>query len=154
MRLSLSRLAVLAVCIAAAAAAVMPATAGAASGYHMTRPFVDENGDSSRAVGKICTGSKFGKWRWRVTIGSGDLRTSYRWIEPIYPDGKARHLRFTHIGGPIIDEQPTERLRELFVTLVAKKLNEITVKLAGKKLVYNTPTGGTSTKAFKPGVGC
>jgi hypothetical protein len=69
MRSSLSRLAVLAVCVAAVAAAVLPATAGAAGGYHMTRPFIDDDGTSARAVGKICTGSKFGKWRWRATIG-------------------------------------------------------------------------------------
>src|SRR5919112_3759879 len=106
MRSSLSRLAVLAVCLVAVAGAVLPSTAAAAGGYHMTRPFVDENGDTSRAVGKICTGSKFGKWRWRVTIGSGDLRVSYRCVEPIYPDGKARHLSFTYIGGPIVEEQP------------------------------------------------
>jgi hypothetical protein len=154
MRPSLPRLAVLAVCIAAAAAAVLPATAGAAGGYHMTRPFVDENGDTARAVGKICTGSKFGKWRWRVTIGSGELRTTYRWNERIYPDGKARTLRFTAITSPFIDEQPTQRLRDAFVQMVAQRLNKITVKLAGRKLVYTTPTGGTSTKAFRPAVGC
>jgi len=134
MRSSLSRLAVLAVCLVAAAAAVLPATAGAASGYHMTRPFIDENGDSARAVGKICTGSKFGKWRWRVTIGSGDLRASYRWIEPTYPDGKVRHLRFTYIGGPIVEDQP-ESLQGLFVDTVKRALNKITVQMVGKKLV-------------------
>src|SRR5262245_20914417 len=103
MRSSLSRLAVLAACLVAAAAVVLPSTAGAASGYHLTRPFIDDDGNSARAVGKICTGSKFGKWRWHVTLGSGDLRSSYRWIEPIYPDGKARHLRFTDIAGPLVD---------------------------------------------------
>jgi hypothetical protein len=154
MRLSLPRLALPVVCIVVAAAAILPAGASAAGGYHMTRPFVDENGDSARAVGKICTGSKFGKWRWRVTLGSGDLRASYRWIEKIYPDGKARELRFTHIGGPLIDEQPTQRLRDAFVQIVASRLNKITVKLAGKKLVYETPSGGTSSKAFKPAAGC
>ena len=154
MRLSLPRLAVLAVGAAAAAAAVLPATAGAAGGYHMTRPFVDENGDTTRAVGKICTGSKFGKWRWRVTLGSGDLQAKYRWIEPIYPDAKARHLRFTDISGPLIDEQPTQRLRDLFETTVKLGLNRTTVKLAGGKLVYTSPTGGKTTKAFKPAVGC
>ena len=153
MRSSLSRLAVLAVCLVAAAAAVLPATAGAASGYHMTRPFIDENGDSARAVGKICTGSKFGKWRWRVTIGSGDLRASYRWIERIYPDGKVRQLRFTYIGGPIVEDQP-ESLRGLFVDTVKRALNRITVQMVGKKLVYATPTGGKSTKAFHPAQGC
>jgi hypothetical protein len=154
MRLSLSRLAVLAVCITAVAAALLPSGAAAASGYHMTRPFVDENGDSTRAVGKICTGSKFGKWRWKVTIGSGDLRASYRWIEPIYPDGKARHLRFTYIGGPIVDDQPAS-LQEMFVETIKRGLNRITVKLAGGKLVYSNPiSGGTSTKAFKPAARC
>ena len=132
MRTSLSRLAVLVVCVAAVAATVLPASASAAGGYHMTRPFVDENG-TARAVGKICTGSKFGRWRWHVTIGSGELRTTYRWNERIYPDGEARNLRFTQISSPFIDEQPTERLRELFVKLVAAKLNKITVKLAGTK---------------------
>lgn len=154
MRLSLSRLAVLVVCVAAATATVLPASASAVSGYHMTRPFADENGDTARAAGKICTGSKFGKWRWRVTLGSGELRTSYRWIERIYPDGKARSLSFTHVGGPLIDEQPTERLRELFVAMVVRKLNQITVKLAGGKLVYATPAGGSSSTAFRPAAGC
>lgn len=154
MRLSLSRLAVLAVCFVAAGAAILPAGASAASGYHMTRPFVDENGDTARAVGKICTGSKFGRWRWHVTIGSGELRTAYKWNERIYPDGKARELRFTGIDSPFIDEQPTERLRQAFRIAVANRLNQITVKLAGKKLVYKLPSGSTSTKAFKPAVGC
>ena len=154
MRSSLSRLAVLAVCLVAVAATALPATAGAAGGYHMTRPFVDENGDSAKAVGKLCTGSKFGKWRWRVTLGSGDLRVSYRWIEPIYPDGKARHLSFTYIGGPLVDEQPTGALRDLFVKTVKRGLNRITVKLAGKRLVYETPFGGKSSQAFRPGAGC
>ena len=154
MRLSLSRLAVLVVCVAAATAAVMPASASAAGGYHMTRPFVDENGDTARAVGKICTGSKFGKWRWRVTIGSGELRATYRWIERIYPDGKARRLSFTQISSPFIDEQPTQSLRDAFVKIVAAKLNQITVKLVGKKLAYETPTGGKSAQAFKPAAGC
>ena len=153
MRSSLSRLAVLAVCLVAVAATAVPATAGAASGYHMTRPFVDENGDSARAVGKLCTGSKFGKWRWRVTLGSGDLRASYRWIEPIYPDGKARHLSFTYIGGPLVDEQPAGALRDLFTRTVKRSLNRITVKLAGKKLVYETPFGGSSV-GFRPAQGC
>ena len=154
MRFPLSRLAVLAVCLVAVAATAVPSTAGAASGYHMTRPFVDENGDKAKAVGKLCTGSKFGKWRWRVTIGSGDLRASYRWIEPIYPDGKARHLSFTYIGGPLVDEQPSGALRDLFVKTVKKGLNRITVKLAGKRLVYESPFGSTSSQAFKPGTGC
>jgi hypothetical protein len=155
MRSSLSRLAVLAVCLAATAAAVLPAGAGAAGGYHMTRPFIDTDGSSNRAVGKICTGSKFGKWRWRVTVGSGDLQASYRWIEPIYPDGKARHLTFTYIGGPIVEDQPAF-LRDDFVAAVKHNLNKITVKLSGGKLVYTNPFSGgsTSTKAFKPGTGC
>jgi hypothetical protein len=155
MRSSLSRLAVLAVCVVAVAGAVLPSTAGAASGYHMTRPFVDENGDTARAVGKICTGSKFGKWRWRVALGSGERRVSYRWVERIYPDGKARHLSFTYIGGSIVEEQPTEALRELFVSIVKRSLNRITVKLAGKQLVYETPFGdSTYSKPFKPAAGC
>lgn len=153
MRLSLSRLAVLAVCLVAVAATAVPATAGAAGGYHMTRPFVDENGDSAKAAGKICTGSKFGKWRWHVTLGSGDLRVSYRWIEQIYPDGKARHLRFTYIDGPLVQEQPPA-LQDLFVNTVKRTLDKITVKLAGKRLVYETPSGGKSSQAFKPGTGC
>jgi hypothetical protein len=153
MRSSLSRLAVLAVCVVAVAAAVLPATAGAASGYHMTRQFVDTDGSTARAVGKICTGSKFGKWRWRVTIGSGELRASYRWIEPVYPDGKARHLSFTYIGGPIVDEQPG-KMRDLFVDTVKRVLNKTTVKLAGKRLVYTSPAGGTYYAPFKTGQGC
>jgi hypothetical protein len=153
MRSSLSRLAVLAVCLVAVAVAVVPASAGAASGYHMTRQFIDTDGSSARAVGKICTGSKFGKWRWRVSIGSGDLQATYRWIEPIYPDGKARHLSFTYIGGQIVEDQPAS-LRDLFVNTIKRGLNRITVKYSGGKLVYETPTGGTSTKAFKPGQGC
>jgi hypothetical protein len=153
-RSSLSRLAVLAVCLAAVAAAALPATAGAVGGYHMTRPFVDTDGSSTRAVGKICTGSKFGKWRWRVTIGSGDLQATYRWIEPIYPDGKTRNLSFTYIGGQIVEDQPPS-LRDLFVKTVKRSLNRLTVKLAGGKLVYSNPITDTeSSKAFKPARGC
>lgn len=154
MRSSLSRLAVLAVCLTVVVAAAVPASAGAAGGYHMTRPFVDENGDTSRAVGKLCTGSKFGKWKWRVTIGSGDLRVSYRWVEPVYPDGKARHLVFYYVGGPIVDEQPTQRLRDMFVSMVTRRLSEITVKYSGGNLVYKLPSGSTSKKAFTPAKGC
>lgn len=155
MRSSLSRLAVLAVSLVAVAAAVLPAGASAAGGYHMTRPFIDSDGSTARAVGKLCTGSKFGNWRWRVTIGSGDLRVSYRWIEPVYRDGKARNLEFTHIGGPIVDEQPTERLRNLFVASVKKSLDKITVTLSDGKLVYENPvTKSTYSKAFKPVRGC
>jgi hypothetical protein len=153
-RLSLSRLAVLAVCLAAIAATVLPATAGAAGGYHMTRTYIDEKGQSARAYGKICTGSKFGKWRWRVTLGSGRLQSTQRWIEPIYPDGKARHLRFTYIGGPIVEDQP-EFLQESFVETVKKILNRITIKLEGGKLVYTNPVNDrTSTAPFKPVKGC
>jgi len=153
-RSSLSRLAVLAVCLFAVAAASVPATA-AAGGYHMSRPFIDNDGSTNRAVGKICTGSKYGKWRWRVTIGSGDLQASYRWVETIYPDGKARNLRFTYIGGQIVDDQPTQALRDLFVATVKRSLNRITVKLTGGKLVYSNPISDSeSTKAFKPVKGC
>lgn len=154
MRSSLSRLAVLAVCLVVVVVAAVPATAGAAGGYHMTRPFVDENGDTSRAVGKICTGSKFGKWKWRVTIGSGDLRVSYRWIEEVYPDGKARKLFFYYVGGPIVDEQPTQKLRDMFVSMVTRRLSEITVKYSGGKLVYKLPSGSISKKSFTPARGC
>ena len=153
MRSSLSRLAVLAVCLVVVAAAAVPTTAGAAGGYHLTRQF-SANGDSARAVGKLCTGSKFGKWRWRVTIGSGDLRASYRWIEPIYPDGKARHLSFTYIGGKIVEDQETPKLRDLFVKLVKQALNRITVKYSGGKLVYEMPNGSIAKKAFTPAKGC
>ena len=152
MRSSLSRLAVLAVCLVVVAAAAVPTTAGAAGGYHLTRQF-SANGDSARAVGKLCTGSKFGKWRWHVTLGSGDLQASYRWIEPIYPDGKARNLSFTYIGGQIVEDQ-APKLRDLFVTSVKRVLNKITVKYSGGKLVYEMPNGSTSTKAFKPAQGC
>jgi hypothetical protein len=151
-RSSLSRLAVLAVCLVAVAAAAVPATASA-GGYHMTRPFIDNDGSTNRAVGKICTGSKYGNWRWRVTIGSGDLQATYRWIEPIYPDGKERHLSFTYIGGQIVEDQP-EALQPLFVRTVKRSLNRITVKLTGGKLVYWNPITDTSTKAFKPARGC
>ena len=100
MRSSLSRLAVLAVCLPSSSRPRCRRTAGAAGGYHMTRPFVDENGDTSRAVGKICTGSKFGKWRWRVTIGSGDLRVSYRWIEPVYRTARRASCSSTTSAAP------------------------------------------------------
>jgi hypothetical protein len=154
-RSSLPRLAVLAVCLVAVAAAMVPATAGAAGGYHMSRPFIDTDGSSTRAVGKLCTGSKYGNWRWHVTIGSGDLRVSYRWIEPIYPDGKARNLNFTYIGGPLVDEQPTKRLRDLFRSTVKHNLDKITVKLTGGRLVYENPfSDHTSSKAFRPVRGC
>jgi hypothetical protein len=41
----------------------------------MSRDF-SANGDSARAYGKICGASKFGDWRWRLTLGSGDPRAS------------------------------------------------------------------------------
>jgi hypothetical protein len=149
MRSSLARLAVLAACLVATAAAVMPAGA-AAGGYHMARPFIDNDGSSTRAVGKICTGSKYGKWRWHVTIGSGRLQASYRWIEQIHPDGEKRNLRFTYIGGQIVEDQPPE-LRDLFVATVKRSLNRITVKLTGGKLVYWNPISNDEySKAFKP----
>jgi hypothetical protein len=153
MRSSLSRLAVLAVCLAVVVAAAVPTTAGAAGGYHMTRPFSDQH-DTGRAVGKLCTGSKFGNWRWRASIGSGDLQVSYRWIEPVFPDGKARHLDFTYIGGQIVEDQETPALRELFVKLVKRALNRITVKYSGGQLVYEMPNGTIAKKAFKPARGC
>jgi hypothetical protein len=154
MRSSLSRLAVLAVCLVVVVAAAVPATAGAAGGYHMTRPFIDNDGSTGRAVGKLCTGSKFGNWRWRVSIGSGDLHVSYRWIEPVYPDGKARNLSFTYIGGQIVEDQETPALRDLFVRTVKRLLNRITVKYSGGKLVYEMPNGSIAKKAFTPARGC
>jgi hypothetical protein len=152
MRSSLSRLAVLAVCLTVVVAAAVPATAGAAGGYHMTRPFSDQQ-DTGRAVGKLCTGSKFGNWRWRASIGSGDLQVSYRWIEPVYPDGKARHLSFTYIGGQIVEDQDPA-LRDLFVKTVKRALNRITVKYSGGKLIYEMPNGSIAKKAFTPAKGC
>jgi hypothetical protein len=150
MRSSIIRLALLCSCLMVAAVAALPSTAGAASGYSMSRDF-SANGDQARAYGKLCTGSKYGKWRWRVSVGSGDLRASYRWIEPIYPDGKARHLRFTFIGGPVVESQP-ESLQPLFVASVKRALNKITVQTTarGTKLKYVTPTGGKSVIPFKP----
>jgi len=154
MRTSIARLTILVVCIASVLAAAVPAGAGAATGFHMTRDF-SANGDSALAYGKICGSSKYGDWRWRVTVGSGDLRASYRWIETIRPDGKPRNLRFTYIGGPVVESQQ-ESLRPLFISSVKRVLNRITVRtLAGAtKLGYTTPTGGKSTVRFQPKRGC
>jgi hypothetical protein len=154
MRMSIARLTVVVVSIASVVAAALPAGAGAATGFHMSRDF-SANGDSAVAYGKICGSSKYGDWRWRVTVGSGDLRASYRWIEPIHPDGKPRSLRFTYIGGPIVESQP-ESLQPLFVASVKRVLNRITVRTlaGGTKLGYATPTGGKSTQRFQPKRGC
>jgi hypothetical protein len=154
MHKSVARLTVIVVCTASVLAAALPAGAGAATGFHMTRDF-SANGDSALAYGKICGSSKYGDWRWRVSVGSGDLRASYRWIERIRPDGKERHLRFTYIGGPIVESQP-DSLQPLFVSSVMRVLNRITVRtLAGAtKLGYATPTGGKSTVRFQPKRGC
>lgn len=145
---------VLAFCLVAVLIAALPAGASAASGYHMTRDF-SANGDSARAYGKLCGKSKYGDWRWRVSLGSGDLRVNYRWIEPIRPDGKARNLRFTEISGPIVEDQP-ESLQPLFVSSVKRVLNKITVRTlaGGTKLGYTTPMGGKSTLRFRPAAGC
>ena len=151
MRPSITRLAALAACLGVAA---LPAAADA-SGYHMSRDF-SANGDEARAYGKLCdSGSKFGKWRWKATVGEGRLRVSYRWTEPVYRDGKARHLNFTYVDGPLVDEQD-EDLRPMFVASVKRVLNKITVRYDASKnrLVYKTPTGGGSSIAFKPGRGC
>jgi hypothetical protein len=154
MPLSISRLAAVGACLAVVAAGALPAGAGAATGFHMTRDF-SLNGDSGRAYGEICGGSKFGNWRWHATVGSGDLRASYRWIEPIGADGKARNLQFTFIGGPIVEDQPDE-LQPTFVASVKRVLNRITVRsvAGGTKLAYTTPTGGKSTIPFRPARGC
>jgi hypothetical protein len=145
---------VLAVCLLAVLIAALPAGASAASGYHMSRDF-SANGDNARAYGKLCGKSKFGDWRWRVSVGSGDLRVNYRWIVSIRPDGKARNLRFTEISGPIVEEQP-ESLQPLFVSSVTRVLNKITVRTlaSGTKLGYATPMGGKSTVRFRPAAGC
>ena len=109
---SIARLTILVVCIASVLAAAVPAGA-----FHMTRDF-SANGDSALAYGKICGSSKYGDWRWRVTVGSGHFRASYRWIETIRPDGKPRNLRFTYIGGPVVESQQ-ESLQPLFVSSVS-----------------------------------
>ena len=151
---SLARPSALLACLAVALAAALPASAGASTGFHMSRDF-SANGDNARAYGKICGSSKYGDWRWRVTLGSGELRASYRWVETIRPDGKARKLRFTYIGGPVVESQP-ESLQPLFISSVKRVLNRITVRtLAGAtKLGYTTPTGGKSTVRFRPARGC
>jgi hypothetical protein len=154
MRSSFSRLTVLGACLAAAAAVALPASAGAATGYHMSRDF-SANGDSATAHGKLCGSSKYGNWRWHVTVGSGDLEASYRWIEPVRADGKPRNLDFTFIGGPIVDDQPAA-LQPMFVNSVKRVLDRITVRAeaGGSKLAYTTPTGGKSTIPFHPARGC
>jgi hypothetical protein len=141
-------------CLVVAVAAALPAGASAATGFHMTRDF-SANGDVATAYGKHCGASKYGDWRWRVSVGSGDLRYNERWIERIRPDGKPRNLDFTEISGPIVDSQP-EFLQDDFVAAVARSLNKITVRTfdGGTKLGYTTPTGGKSTIRFKPARGC
>lgn len=145
---------ILAFCLVAVLIAAVPAGASAATGYHMSRDF-SANGDTARAYGKLCGSSKYGDWRWRVSLGSGDLRVNYRWIEPVRPDGKARNLRFTDISGPIVEDQP-ESLQPLFVASVKRVLNKITVRTlaGGTKLGYATPMGGKSTIGFRPARGC
>jgi hypothetical protein len=143
----------LVLCLAAVVATALPAGASAAAGFHMSRDF-SANGDEGRAYGKHCGSSKYGDWRWHASLGSGYLRTSYRWIERIRPDGKARHLNFTAIGGPIVESQGS--LQDSFVATVTRILNKITVRTVsgGAKLRYATPTGGSSTIRFKPARGC
>jgi hypothetical protein len=144
---------VLPACLVEAVATAVPAGASAATEFHMTRDF-SANGDVATAFGKHCGASKYGDWRWRASVGSGDLRVNYRWIERIQPDGKARHLRFTEISGPIVDSQP-ESLQDDFVAAVARILNKVTVRTldGGAELGYTTPTGGKSTLRFKPARG-
>jgi hypothetical protein len=144
---------ILVVCLVAVCMAAVPAGASA-GGFHMSRDF-SANGDTARAYGKTCGKTKFGDWRWRATIGSGYLRTSYRWIEPVRADGKARNLRFTSISGPIVESQPPS-LQDDFVATVKRVLNRITVRsvAGGTKLAYATPTGGKSTIRFRPARGC
>lgn len=150
---SISRLAAVGACLAVVAGGALPAGAGAATGFHMTRDF-SVSGDPGRAYGEICGDSKFGNWRWHATVGSGDLRATYRWIEPVGADGKARNLQFTFIGGPIVEDQP-EELQPKFVASVKRILNRITVRsvAGGTKLGYTTPTG-KSTIPFRPARGC
>ena len=116
---------ILVVCLVAVCMAAVPAAASAA-GFHMSRDF-SANGDSARAYGKTCGKSKFGDWQWRVSVGSGDLRVNYRWIEPVRADGKARNLGFTEISGPTVESQP-ESLQDDFVAAVKRVLNKITVR--------------------------
>jgi hypothetical protein len=143
----------LVLCLVAAVATALPAGASAAAGFHMSRDF-SANGDQGRAYGKHCGSSKYGEWRWHASIGSGYLRTSYRWIERIRPDGKARHLDFTDVGGPIVESQGP--LQDSFVATVIRILDKITVRTVsgGAKLRYETPRGGSSTIPFKPARGC
>jgi len=154
MRSSFSRLTTLGACLAAAAVVALPASAGAATGYHMSRDF-SGGGDSATAHGKLCGSSKYGNWRWHVTLGSGDLETSYRWIEPVRADGKARNLEFTDISGPTVDDQPAA-LQPMFVGSVKRILDKITVRsvAGGSKLAYTTPPNGKSTIPFHPARGC
>jgi len=149
MRPSITRLAVLSACLGAAALPV----AAEAGGYHMSREF-SPNGQTARAYGEICTDSKYGKWRWRASVGSGDMRVNYRWTEPILADGKPRNLTFTHIGGPFVERQ-SEALRPLILSSAKRVLNKMTVRTAagGQKLAYTTPFGN-STIPFKPVRGC
>lgn len=149
MRPSITRLAVLSACLGAAALPV----AAEAGGYHMSREF-SPNGQTAHAYGKICTDSKYGKWRWRASVGSGDMRVNYRWTEPIFADGKPRNLTFTHIGGPFVERQ-SEALRPLILSSAKRVLNKMTVRTAAgrKNLSYTTPFGN-STIPFKPVRGC
>jgi hypothetical protein len=94
------------------------------TGFHISRDF-SANGDSARAYGKTCGSSKFGDWHWRASVGSGDLRVNYRWIELVRADGKARNLRFTEISGPIVESQSAS-LQDDFVAAVKRVLNKIT----------------------------
>jgi hypothetical protein len=151
---SLSRIAAVGACLAAVAGAALLSDAAAAAGFHMTRDF-SAGDDSGRAYGETCGGSKFGNWRWHATVGSGDLQATYRWIEPVGADGKARNLQFTFIGGPAVEDQP-EALQPMFVASVKRVLNRITVRSVGggTKLAYTTPTGGKSTIPFRPSRGC
>jgi len=151
MRTSITRLAALGACLGVAA---LPAAADASS-YHMSRDF-SANGDEARAHGKLCdSASKFGKWRWKASVGSGDLRVTYRWVEPVYRDGKQRNLNFTYIGGPLVEQQD-EDLQPMFVASVKRVLNKITVRYVASKnrLAYTTPTGGSSSIPFKPARDC
>ena len=120
----------------------------------MSRDF-SANGETARAYGKICGKSKFGDWRWRASLGSGELRVNYRWIESIRPDGKRRNLRFTEISGPIVEYQP-DSLQDLFATSVKRVLNKVTVRTIanGTRLEYATPLGGKSTIRFRTARGC
>jgi len=149
MRPSITRLAALGACLGAAA---LPAAAEA-GGYHMGRE-LSPNGPAGRAYGKLCTGSKYGKWRWHASVRTGDMRIDYRWTEPILADGKPHRLNFTYIGGPFIEQRP-EYLQDLIITSAKRVLNKMTVRVAagGKKLAYTTPYGN-ATIPFKAAGGC